>query len=362
MNPEQRILVIQTAFLGDLILMTPLLKRLRLLYPQHRLHVVTRSGLSEILISSQLADHVHEVKKGSRASYAQLLKHFRQTTQPHGFDLILCVHESPRSQLFARRIPAQRRIAFQNWWNFFLFQDRVKKPHLKPEALRQLSILSPLDFELLPKIQSYPDAGAPPFLTIPEWASLSIRERVPDLSKRFVTQRGSLSGAIALFPGSVWATKQWTESGFIEVASFWRKQNRRVLILGSPQERELCQRIAQASHSECWAGEFSLWELLSILKSIALVVSNDSGSAHLASLVHTPTVVLFGPTVLQFGYRPWQDRIKTVENNDLSCRPCGSHGPQKCPLTHHRCMKDIQAQEVIQAAQSLLDNEKPKRL
>jgi len=354
MNQDLKILIIQTAFLGDLILMTPLLKRLRLMYPQHRLHVVTRSGLSELLLSSQLADHVHEVRKGSRASYSQLLQHLKKIAGPLGFELILCVHESPRSQFFARRIPAQRRIAFKNHWNFLLFQDRVQKPHLEPEALRQLSLLTPLDPELLSKIESYPDAGAPPFLPIPEWASLGIPERVPDLSPEFINQRGSVTGAIALFPGSVWATKQWTEAGFIEVASFWRKQKRRVLILGSPQERELCQRIAEASHSECWAGELQLWELLSVLKSTSLVVSNDSGSAHLASLVHTPTVALFGPTILQFGYRPWQDLVKIIENPNLSCRPCGSHGPQKCPLTHHRCMKDIPAQKVIEATQALL--------
>ena len=351
---EQGILVIQTAFLGDVILMTPLLKRIRILFPNHPIHAVVRSGLSEILIQAKLADRVYEVKKGSRYSYTQLLDGLKKVSGPQGFKIILCVHESPRSQFFAKQIPAQRRIGFQHWWNFFLFHDRIKKPKSKPEALRQMSILSPLDIELPTLIQSCPDSGATPFLDVPNWASLSIKDRVPDISQDFIRQRGTLRGAIGLFPGSMWATKQWTETGFIETALYWRNQNRRVLVLGSPQERELCERIAHASQSECWAGEFSLWELLSILKSIDLVISNDSGSAHLASLVDTPTVSIFGPTVIEFGYRPWQNRVQIIENNTLSCRPCGRHGPRRCPLDHHRCMKEIQSDVVMQASQSLI--------
>ena len=350
MSSELGILVIQTAFLGDVILMTPLLKKLRLLYPKDPIHVMARSGLSEILLRSQLADVVHEIQKGSRHSYSQLLKELRQRATAQRFKLVLCVHESPRSQFFAIRVPAQRRISFHLRWNALMFHDRVKKPHTKPEALRQLSLLSPLDPSLPSLIQAYPDAGPPPFAPIPAWADLSIQDRVPEPSKELLNQRGPVEGAIGIFPGSVWATKQWTESGFIETALFWRKQNRRVLILGSPQEKTLCARIAQASGTECWAGELSLWELLSVLKSVALVISNDSGSAHLASLVDTPTITIFGPTILEFGYRPWQNKVRIVENKNLSCRPCGSHGPQQCPLQHHRCMKEILAQEVIQAS------------
>jgi len=75
---------------------------------------------------------------------------------------------------------------------------------------------------------------------------------------------------------------------------------------------------------------------------------------HLGSTAGTPTVSIFGPTILEFGYRPWNARAEIVQI-DLSCRPCGKHGAKKCPLGTHACMKGISSRVVITAADRLRD-------
>jgi heptosyltransferase-2 len=85
-----------------------------------------------------------------------------------------------------------------------------------------------------------------------------------------------------------------------------------------------------------------------------LVVTNDSAGQHLAALAGTKTVSVFGPTVLPFGFRPWNSQAIVVERFGLSCRPCGKHGPMKCPIGTHECMKSIRSNEVYQACERLL--------
>jgi heptosyltransferase-2 len=84
-----------------------------------------------------------------------------------------------------------------------------------------------------------------------------------------------------------------------------------------------------------------------------VVVSNDSGAMHLASVAEVPTVAIFGPTVLEFGYQPWNNMSAVVENKEINCRPCGKHGHEKCPIGTHVCMTSISANQVLEKIKAL---------
>ena len=77
-----------------------------------------------------------------------------------------------------------------------------------------------------------------------------------------------------------------------------------------------------------------------MLKRAAALISGDTGVMHMATGVGTPVVALFGPTVRQFGFFPYNAHASVVERN-LECRPCSSHGGPECPLEHHLCMREI---------------------
>jgi heptosyltransferase-2 len=86
-----------------------------------------------------------------------------------------------------------------------------------------------------------------------------------------------------------------------------------------------------------------------------IFVTNDSSPLHVAGARGTPTVALFGATVLNLGFGPLSEHRSRVVEAHLSCRPCGLHGGRKCPEGHFRCMSDISPASVIGAARELLE-------
>lgn len=360
----KRILVIQTAFLGDLLLGVPLFKYLKSRFPGCEIALVCRKGVGSILQDLKLVDSVFEIQKKNKQSYQTAL----QTLSQKEFDLLLCPHESLTSALFARKIKAKMKIGFHKWWNQIFFTERIRKDLNWPESLRQMSLLSNHDPLLKTQMMEFRKVDLEwtkkneQLLTpVPEWASPVVSAPLPffDLQKKYNLP----SQYVCLFPGSVWATKQWTEAGFSETGLKLEEQGKQILIMGGPGEEALCTRVsAQIPMSINLAGKTSLSETLTILSRADLVITNDSAGQHLAALVQVPTVAVFGPTVLPFGYRPWNTKAIVVERNGLACRPCGKHGHQKCPIGTHECMKGIQAAEVLSAAQHFLKKNQSQSL
>jgi len=158
---------------------------------------------------------------------------------------------------------------------------------------------------------------------------------------------------IALAPGSVWATKRWPF--YAELA---RELSTRgcVVVVGTEADRALASEIASATNGAAIdaTGRLSLLASAELIGRAALLVSNDSAPLHLASAMNTPTIAIFGPTVPEFGFGPLADRALVAGHTDLACRPCDRHGPQRCPLGHWRCMREITPAAVASLANDLL--------
>ena len=133
------------------------------------------------------------------------------------------------------------------------------------------------------------------------------------------------------------------------------EQGHAVVVAGSPGEHELCAKVIQGLPGTFnLAGNTDLYDMIHVLKPARYLVSNDSGTMHLAAAAGTPTVSLFGPTTLELGYRPWQSKAKVVQK-PLSCRPCGLHGHKTCPIGTHECMKNVAVSDVVAAGKEFLD-------
>ena len=339
--------VIQTAFLGDLFLSLPLLRQIKKEFPQDNLILICKSGLGDFFLAEKIVDQVLEIKKNDRESYKKVLHHVRQKSLH--IQNLYCVHRSIRSQLMSLQIKARRKIGFQSFLGFFIFRDQITYQKNWPEALRQLKIListSPnVALNLLEKDWSYLN-------DVDEEGQMA---NIPPLFEQPLIRPKTSSKKIALFPGSVWATKQWTRQGFATVAEAFFKLGYDVYLMGGPDEKLLCEDIHTLSpNSQVLAGSKSILESILFVKGCDLVISNDSAPAHMAASQNVPIVSIFGPTTLNLGFRPWTSKVIVVENKKLNCRPCGKHGHQKCPLKHHHCMIQIEAQEVIDAGLNLL--------
>ena len=131
----------------------------------------------------------------------------------------------------------------------------------------------------------------------------------------------------------------------------------RVVVVGGPEDAGRGQELVDAAPDRVVsaAGVLPLRVAAALLERAGVLVTNDSAPLHLASAVGTPTVAVFGPTVPAFGFGPKAPRSAIVERTDLSCRPCSDHGPERCPLGHHRCMREIPATVVRDAIHQLIE-------
>lgn len=340
------------------------MKRIRSISDEPLL-LVCRQGLGEFFLKTKLVDKVFEVKKGQASTYQNVL----QELQKEKIHVVFVPHQSLRTHLFVRQIQADHKIGYKTWWNSYFFDSRISRDPGLPDALRQLSLLTPSDPEIEYLIRRYRHSReayklqasgqmSPP----PSWASPSVKNvLVADKSNwgRFLEKSGLSEKRdrpwVPIFPGSVWATKRWTEEGFAEVARSLIDRGFEVLYMGAPDERDLCQNIMQRVNAGInLAGQTSIYESALILAHSKAVLGNDSASMHLASCAETPLVSLFGPTVIEFGYRPWGDRAYVIQDSELPCRPCGPHGHRVCPVGTHYCMKHLSSKKVLAGLDEIL--------
>lgn len=336
--------VIQTAFLGDLFLAIPLLKKLKELFPADQIILVCKAGLGDYFLTEKLVDQVVEVRKNHRESYVAALAKLNSLEVGNLF----CVHRSTRSLLLSLQIKAKAKIGFKSLLGYFVFNQRLEYKKSWPEALRQLWILSNSDQDLQKKLLQS------------DWSVLnkvSAEGYLPQLPTEFAPENNSSISAkrLAIFPGSVWATKKWTEVGFSELAAYFVEQGYKVFLMGGPDEKVVCEAIKQrVPNCIINAGEKTISQSVDFIKTCSLVICNDSAPTHMAASQNVAVLTIFGPTTLNLGFRPWTSNAMVVQNTNLSCRPCGKHGHQKCPLSHHHCMTRISSQAVISAAKAIL--------
>lgn len=350
-------LFIQTAFVGDLFLSIPALKRIKEIDPDTSLILYCRRGLGETFLKLNLVDEVVEVDKSNKVSFLKSQNYLKSKR----YKRIIAPHQSLRNTWLVGQLQAEEKIGYYKFWNSFFFDHRVRRPLCLPEVLRQMVLFQPIDpvikkdMQLILDGDDYENSTSQESVKfykapkIPQWASLSILDRVADEPDVEVDP-----GTVFLAPGSVWNTKKWTESGFSDLAKKLLHEGASVTLIGSPQEREICDRIAQSlPQARVLAGELSLYQTLLALSRGKALICNDSGAMHMAAAVDLPTVSIFGPTTLTIGYRPWNDQSIVVQK-PLSCRPCGLHGAKKCPIQTHECMKMISAIDVFKAFHELL--------
>jgi heptosyltransferase-2 len=366
-------LVFQTAYPGDLFLSIPLLKRIRQWSGgKDPVALVCRPGLGDFFLREKLVEEVFEVNKSSQESSLRIQHSLRGLE----WDTIICPHESWRTQTWIGKLPCKRgKVGFRNWRNFHVFQHRVARRKKWPDALRQLSLLSVFDEDLAARLKLLEMSKAQDNVQdnahtvdfslrpIPNWASMTLRRNSghglgeSGAVGALVGAGASVSGGsrvVCLAPGSVWETKRWTGSGFVDVGRALVARGYEVIVVGAPSEREYCAQVAaQIPRSRNLAGQTSVTEMIDLFSSARALVTNDSGAMHMAAVADLPTVGVFGPTTLELGYRPWQDRAVVVQT-DLACRPCGKHGARACPLANHKCMTDVRSSHVLTALEKWL--------
>jgi heptosyltransferase-2 len=368
--------VFHTAFVGDLLLSIPFLRRIKRLWPDQPLVLVVRPGLRDLFLELNVADEILELDKKNSQKVNELV-HYLNAKK---IDKLFCPHESVRTALILLRLKANLKIGYQQWWNGFIFDQRIQRPMSLPEPMRVMALLSKLDPETGQQLKSFLENKQHNNLTqnntvmrwhdnIPQELALRTPASAQLLAK--VSSQFSLKAPyVVVAPSSQWITKRWTPQGFAHVIAKICSLHLNVYLVGAPNEISECENVLQQnliqSNPACrgrvfsLAGQTTLRELFGVIAGSQAVLANDSGPMHLAAVAGRPVVAIFGPTTLELGYRPWTDE-SIVEQIDLPCRPCGRHGHVECPIKTHACMRQLPAEQVGQSLLQVLENFSSKR-
>ncbi len=340
MNGAKRVLVFHTAFIGDIILMLPMVQALRSCAPDAFIAVVAVPLSAEVLAHHPAVNEIIRYdKKGRDRGVAGFLRLVRKL-RGGNFDLALVPHRSLRSALacWLARIP--QRIGFDRSAGRMLFTSLVTYDPGSHEIDRNLHLLRAVEgchaeFQL-PRV--YPSPGQ--ISRVDGWMEAWDNSRL----------EANQAHLVAIAPGSVWFTKRWPEDQYLSLVRALTAEGLLVVFIGGRDDAALCSSLVTAAASDrvrSAAGELSLLESAELIRRCAVLVTNDSAPLHLAVAVHTPVVAIFGPTVPAFGFGPRDAHDTVVEIIDLACRPCSIHGGNSCPITTFECMKRILPDDVL---------------
>lgn len=318
-------LVIQTAFLGDVVLTTPLLAELA--YTFGPVDVVVTPGAAELLEGHPAVREVIRYDKGGRDRGLAGLRRVGAELRARGYARAYLPHRSWRSAALAllARVPA--RAGFADSAAAIAYTTRVPRAPGGHEVDRLLALAGRR-------------TGAPP----PVHLALTAEDLAT--ADRWLAERGIPSGFTAIAPGSIWGTKRWPYYPALAAAL-----EGSVVVLGSWDDAAPADEVVAAAPGRAWssAGRLSLRASAALIKRARVLVTNDSAPLHLATAVGTPAVAIFGPTVPEQGFGPRGSRSLAVGHPGLACRPCSAHGPRVCPLGHHRCMRELTVETVAEA-------------
>ena len=313
----KRILLIQTAFLGDVILATPVIAELKRIFPSSEISILVKKGNESLLENNP---HIHEVftfekSKGKYKEILRLVPRFRNNK----YDLAINLHRFGSSGLITFLSGAKKTIGFDK--NPFSFAYSKRLRHVigdgTHEVTRNLSLVKEFGVVELRRPELYP--------------SQANIDKVKSYTE----------GPFFCFaPASVWFTKQLPIEKWIELAQK-KSAEGKIYLLGGKQDHDFCEQIRSAIPNNQiinLCGALNLLESAALMSSATRNYVNDSGPLHMASAMNAPVTAFFCSTIPEFGFGPLSDDSTILQLEEkLSCRPCGLHGHSACPKGHFQC-------------------------
>jgi len=389
LNPD-RILIIRMSSLGDVILTSLLVRRLRARFPKAYIAMLSHTLYSDILDGFRWLDERFTYPKagGDKRKLRYSLRHA-------GFDTIIDLQNNVKSRrltafLSPLRVFRFHRSRWNRWQRIHLPVRRAKLNTPLPVALAYIEAVALLGVQddgkgieidvqttwqnmAQSRLDQYFQGKSHVVGSTQEIVNIPCQSRESgnpeasvvtlsrELDSRFrgndsAVFQGNKSPLLIAAPGAAHNTKIWLEEKWVELlnAAYTDGYKTQVMV-GNSADKSLCERVSERiDHSVLvTAGETGLGELIALIKAADVFITEDSGPMHIAAAVGTPLVAIFGPTVLEFGFAPLRCKHQIVQIEDLKCRPCHPHGPRKCPRGHFRCMENISVDQVLSAIKAM---------
>ena len=344
MRKPLRIIVLHTAFLGDIILALPMVQTLKRSIPDGRISFLAVPASAAVLANHPSIDDVILYdKKGAERGIRGITKAVGRLKRDR-FDVAIIPHRSLRSALLPWIAGIPVRIGFSTSAGRFLMTARVAYNPDRHEIMRNLDLLRPLGIAATMELPGlYPSAS-----------DVGVVEA---LLRESFSQKGADQPLVAIAPGSVWETKRWPEEKYTALTKLLSDRGFRIALIGGDQDNRLAERISRGGDPGRVlnaAGKLSMLQSAELIRRSAILVSNDSAPMHAGVAMKTPVLALFGATVPRFGFAPAGSGDRVLQTEGLECRPCSIHGGRKCPIGTFDCMQRIAPTEVFETILEML--------
>jgi len=339
--PVEKILVIQTAFIGDAVLTLPMIQSLSNKFDNCGVDVLAIPSTAELFYSSPFVNKVFVIdKKNEHKSFWSVIK-IAKIISANNYTKIFSPHRSLRTALIVLLSKVKETSGFSNSSFKQVYKNIIEYRYDFHEVRRNLELAgnktNDTDWKILPIITP----------------SEEVRKKVEE-----ILSKEKINNFVAIAPGSIWATKRYPEEYFKKIIDYLISQNETVLLLGSKDEFEMCNSISKTGDKVFnMAGTLSLIESIQILKKAKLLICNDSAPTHLSMCADIPTITIFCSTVPEFGFSPYNNKSESIGINNLSCKPCGIHGHSNCPLGHFNCGNKLLPEKILPIIKKILNNE-----
>lgn len=323
------ILVIQTAFIGDVVLATGVIVKLKAFFPEATIDILVKKENRSILTGQPF---IHETLLfDKRRKFKEILR-LAYKIRSKKYDLVVNLHRFASSGILTALSGSGMKVGFKkNPFSFLYtqsFEHSIGNLQAPQHEIERNNAL----------IAGFTDAVA----SKPHLELLK-----SDMAQTIKYDRQPY---ICIAPASIWHTKELPENKWVELIKLIPDAYT-IYILGAKSDTSLAERIknnSRRNNVKVLAGEISLTQSAALMKTAVLSFVNDSAPLHLASAVNAPVCAVFCSTIPEFGFGPLSDFSRIVQiDYALECRPCNLHGYKHCPQEHFKCGKDIQVEKLF---------------
>lgn len=334
----QRVLVVRLRSIGDTVLSTPSLFALRRFLPDARIDVLLEDWVAPLLEGSKLVDNVIPIGKGSMARF-RTARELRRNR----YDVVVNLHGGTTSTFLTRFTGARHRVGYANYQYSSLYSDLLAssadfwKQETTHSAEQQLALLG--------------FAGVP--VSDRPGSVLYVAKAAAESVDNTLRSRGIAGERFALIhPSTAFETKQWPTENFAQISEYTAARGlKRVAIANRAESAVLNGLVEQSRVPVITFDSLTLPEITALASKAEIFVGNDSGIAHIAAAVGTPSVVIFGSSNRDH-WRPWSDAINEIVFEPFDCQPCPGY---RCEVFGEpRCIQSVSTESVIAAIDRVL--------
>ena len=320
------ILIIRLSSLGDILLTTPLVRSIKTQFPNIKIDMLIREEYLDVIkLNPYLANKVLFKKHGNND------KELSEQLKNNGYELVIDLQNNIRSQKIVSSLNIKNLKFDKKSLNKFLLVNlKINKLKGSPQIpIRYSNTIRNLKLDIQ-GLDLFTDKSPNPEIV-------------------------GKTNLIGFCPGARHFTKRWPKEYFVELGKKLIHNNFTLVLFGGKIDKEICAELtAEIPGTINLSNDDDLLQTATDMKLCTAVVCNDSGLMHTASAVGKKVVAIFGSTVKEFGFAPYNCTNLILENNSLNCRPCSHIGRSDCPKKHFDCMNSIKPEFVFEQLSALI--------